>query len=222
MFCTKCGKLTFGESTLCNDCLAKKSAEVSESPASAPRAEVKTAPAEPKPEQTPTQANPYARTENTVPYGNNPNPYAGAPYGGNTYSEPFYSSENLAPLGNTDKKLGFGKALTATILGYIAYIFGSAWFGVGCIFPAVGIIGTFVSSVPMLIVALILGIKSIKLFKSTVGQKPVITLVFGIIGVVFAALTVLMVFITLLTPAIGEGFVDAYLGEGFYDDLFDI
>jgi hypothetical protein len=102
--------------------------------------------------------------------------------------------------------LGFGKALASTIMSVICYIFGI----VAYIFAVVGstvtetdpeaalvmLVAAFVLhlvfALPLAIIALVMGIKSIKLFKRTVGKKPVATLILGIVGTYHAASTLLM------------------------------
>lgn len=116
-----------------------------------------------------------------------------------------------------DRKEGFGKALTATILGVIAVFISAIAFGVvtalieqytanyyydttaiGSI-VAVGVVFSLIA-VGLSIPSLILGIKSIKVFKLAVNEgrvKPIATLVLGIVGVATSALAFLYVLLSL-------------------------
>lgn len=116
-----------------------------------------------------------------------------------------------------DRKEGFGKALTATILGAIAVFISAIAFGVvtalieqytanyyydttaiGSI-VAVGVVFSLIAT-GLAIPALILGIKSIKVFKLAVNEgrvKPIATLVLGIVGVATSALAFLYVLLSL-------------------------
>jgi hypothetical protein len=98
---------------------------------------------------------------------------------------------------------GFGKALTSTILGFIGYFF--SVFTMAMLAtedPDVAIAGGvfFVMSLPLTIIPLIFGLKSIGLFKSTPAgmPKPIATLILGIVGLFFAALSLLFLSLALI------------------------
>lgn len=97
------------------------------------------------------------------------------------------------------KKLGFGKALTSTIMGdvgmflvYIALVLSLAE-------PVAGLV-LALFCIPLVIIPLVLGIKSIKTFavNKHLSPRPVATLVLGIIGLSTSAFAAFFHFITLL------------------------
>ncbi len=117
-----------------------------------------------------------------------------------------------------DRKEGFGKALTATILGALAFFISAIAFGVFSVLVeeyystsyyydataigsivAVGVVFSLIAT-GLAIPALILGIKSIKVFKLAVNEgrvKPIATLILGIVGVATSALAFLYVLLNL-------------------------
>ena len=110
-----------------------------------------------------------------------------------TATESDYYRENLNPIPDPKNRMyGFGKALTSTILGQIAFaiIYSSLYMFYGEDVYAVIIVMT----IPMVIVSMILGIKSINTFKSRKGNcvRPIPTLILGINGLVNAAITGLL------------------------------
>lgn len=129
--------------------------------------------------------------------GNNGN--AGAGYASNAaYTYPGYQ-----PAPANSRMYGFGRALTSTILGIAGVIMQSISSGfaqsaladyldMSSLFTSLGWVFLLLS-LPFAVVAVILGIKSIKAFKyikSQGGAKPVATLVLGIIGVAAAGLAI--------------------------------
>ena len=108
-----------------------------------------------------------------------------------------------------DKMLGFGKALTATIMGVIGFIvsyigfFLVIWQNIGNTDSGTACI---VISIPLAIIALILGISSIKVFSSrkNLRPKPVATLVLGIVGVASSALTTIFIIFGALISTLME------------------
>ena len=171
MYCTRCGKEIDYDAIVCNECLEKE--KNAEAQCEAPRAEdVK---AEPQYQEVPR----YQYAE--------PAPAA-----------PVYSAN--------PRMLGFGKALTSAILGFVGWIFSY----VALVVSAVSIEydDAIIAGVLFLLVgiglsvpALIFGIKSITLFKSCTrvgAAKPIPTLILGIVGLSFAALSLFFAFITLL------------------------
>lgn len=100
-------------------------------------------------------------------------------------------TEPVAPVEST-RMVGFGRALTATILGFVAYVLsliGLALF----VLPVAGLVLSTMS-LAMGIVSLVLGVQSIKTFKALKngpGGSPIATLILGIVGVVWAGFTLL-------------------------------
>lgn len=110
-----------------------------------------------------------------------------------TATESDYYRDNLNPIPDPQNRMyGFGKALTSTILGQIAFaiIYSSLYMFYNEDVYAVIIVMT----IPMVIVSMILGIKSINTFKSRKGNcvRPIPTLILGINGLVNAATTGLL------------------------------
>ena len=109
------------------------------------------------------------------------------------YVQPMYAQPVKPPYGDpANKKVGFGNALTSTITGvigfvlsYIAFMVSILTFGGG----AASVFLTFIG-VGLSIVALVLGIGSIKVFSGfkNARPKPVATLVLGIVGMVSSAI----------------------------------
>lgn len=116
-----------------------------------------------------------------------------------------------------DTSVGRGGAIAATILGAIAYFFSMFAYGfamggvesltefgysyvteIASVIVAPCIVISIIALI-MGVIALVKGIGSIKTFKSAEkGAKPVATLILGIIGTVFAAMTLLFVLLTIL------------------------
>lgn len=118
---------------------------------------------------------------------------------GALYEEPVVMNDSVM--------LGFGKALTATILGFVGYIFAIVLYIFSLTSFIIGEAGVIallqlVLSAPFAIISLINGISSIKLFKSTHGKKPIPAFILGINAVAFAGLTFLFIFISLIFGAL--------------------
>ena len=168
MFCNKCGK-EIENGVVCDECLERERAE-----------ELRA--------NDPSASREFPTLDETL--------WQGAIY----TDTPAPSDEN------TDRMLGFGKALASTIMSVIGYIFGivAYIFAVGgstvtetdpevaLVMLVAAFVLHLVFALPLAIIALVMGIKSIKLFKRTVGKKPVATLILGIIGTYHAASTLLM------------------------------
>ena len=111
---------------------------------------------------------------------------------------------NNEPKENEDRMLGFGKALSSTILSFVGVIFAAVAYFFAVMGMSVGedngagVIAVVVCSLPFLIISLVQGIKSIALFKRTVGKKPIATLILGINGTYTAALGLLFALFSLL------------------------
>ena len=101
--------------------------------------------------------------------------------------------------------LGFGKALSSTILSFVGVIFAVvayffALIGATALDDSIGagVIAVVVCSLPFLIISFVQGLKSIGLFKRTVGKKPIATLILGINGTYTAAMGLLFALLSLL------------------------
>ena len=99
--------------------------------------------------------------------------------------------------------MGFGNALTSTIMGSVGFIFGYIAFMLAMLsFGGIGAASYILSflNLGMSIVALVLGIGSIKVFSGfkNARPKPVATLVLGIVGVVTSALALWLAFLCIL------------------------
>ncbi|MBO5789944.1 MAG: hypothetical protein J6R40_02190 [Clostridia bacterium] len=103
-----------------------------------------------------------------------------------------------------NRMFGFGKALTSTILGWVGFIF--AYIGLigGIIDPDVGIL-FFMMSLPLVIIPLVFGIASIKVFmkRKATCVKPIATLILGIDGLAASLFSAFFSFVTLLVIALG-------------------
>lgn len=118
---------------------------------------------------------------------------------------------------NTNRMYGFAKALIGMLLGIVgdvlsaiacsvvsiayltALIGGNAYYHFTVLINTVW--GLTILSIPLLIVAMVFGVQSIKAYsriQQQGGVKPIPTLVLGIIAVVAAALSILMVLGSLL------------------------
>ncbi|MBR5140487.1 MAG: hypothetical protein IKV16_05465 [Clostridia bacterium] len=110
------------------------------------------------------------------------------------------AADAVAPIYIQDgRKLGFGKALTSTIMGNIGLVFVYIALFLGFVVPVAGW-GLAILITPLVIVPLVLGIKSIKIFVTNkhLSPKPVATLVLGIVGLSSAALSAFLHFIILV------------------------
>ena len=112
---------------------------------------------------------------------------------------------NNEPRENEDRMLGFGKALSSTILSFVGVIFAVVAYVFAMMGATVldnsfgaGAIALAVCSLPFLIISLVQGLKSIGLFKRTVGKKPIATLILGINGTYTAAMGLLFALLSLL------------------------
>ena len=111
---------------------------------------------------------------------------------------------NNEPRENEDRMLGFGKALSSTILSFVGAIFAIGAYVFAMMGDMVGeddgagVIALVVCSLPFLIISLVQGLKSIGLFKRTVGKKPIATLILGINGTYTAAMGLHFALVSLL------------------------
>ena len=101
-----------------------------------------------------------------------------------------------------NKKVGFGNALAATIMGVIGFIFSYIAFIVSGVLMGDSAVAwvLLLASIGLSIASLALGIGSIKVFSGfkNARPKPVATLVLGIVGIVSSALAVWIILMNLL------------------------
>ena len=186
MYCTKCGKQIDYDSPICKECVDEMAAAAAPTEAVEPTIElpvIEQSEVE-QPEQTELQPGESVEV---------------API---TYTVEPAAQPAAQPAANATLRMrGFGKALTSTILGFVGYIF--AAFTMGMLGAALedsdmAIAGVvfFVMSLPLTIIPFVFALKSIGLFKSTPSwmPKPIATLILGIVGLFFAALSMLMLF----------------------------
>ena len=115
----------------------------------------------------------------------------------NTYPQPPIVEPTPEPKKGS-RMVGFGDALTATILGDIAatfgmipflFIFGGVASGAILGFGIFFVIGAIVMGV----IAIVKGAKSIKVFRES-SPKPIATFILGLIGIVGSALAFILLF----------------------------
>lgn len=145
------------------------------------------------------------QTNNQQNYNQQTNGYYNQGYT-NSYTEAPKQEVKPEPKGN--RMDGFGRALASTIVGTFSYIFGLVAYAIALAVlentdsSAVGgSIVCFLLAIAPAIIALINGIRSVKLFnerRKEGAKKPIATLVLGIVGIVSAAIALLFVLITLL------------------------
>jgi hypothetical protein len=189
MYCTKCGKQIDYDSPICKECVDEMA--VAAAPAETVEPEVEQNVIEQSEIEQPVQTELQPGESVEVA----PATYTAQP----TPPPAVYPSAGGANL----RMRGFGKALTSTILGFIGYFF--SVFTMAMLAtedPDVAIAGGvfFVMSLPLTIIPLIFGLKSIGLFKSTPAgmPKPIATLILGIVGLFFAALSLLFLSLALI------------------------
>lgn len=177
MYCTKCGKQIDYDSPICKECVDEMAVAAAPAETVEPEAEQSVI-EQSVTEQTELQPGESAEVA-PVSFVVEPTP--------SPVAQPTAGGSNL-------RMRGFGKALTSTILGFIGYFF--SVFSMAMLVtedPDVAIAGGvfFVMSLPLAIIPLVFGLKSIGLFKSTPSgtPKPIAALILGIVGVFFAALS---------------------------------
>jgi hypothetical protein len=189
MYCTKCGKQIDYDSPICKECVDEMAASAAPAEAVEPAVEQNVIEQSEIEQPVQTELQPGESVEVA------PATYTAQP----TPPPAVYPSAGGANL----RMRGFGKALTSTILGFIGYFF--SVFTMAMLAtedPDVAIAGGvfFVMSLPLTIIPLIFGLKSIGLFKSTPAgmPKPIATLILGIVGLFFAALSLLFLSLALI------------------------
>jgi len=99
--------------------------------------------------------------------------------------EPIKDNSNV----NYDKMAGFGRALTSTILAFVAFIMSVAL--VGEIDPE-AISAWIILVLPLAILSLVFGIISIRVFTRLKNVKPIPALILGICGTSFSGFSLLL------------------------------
>lgn len=128
----------------------------------------------------------------------NPGPYAAPnqmPFN-QQYAAPTYPQGRM-PEDPGNAMFGFGKALTSTLLSFFGFIMAYVAYFVALFngdFPV------WIFSLPMGIISLVFGIQSINCFKARRAPcaRPVATLVLGIIGLIFGAISLLFTFFAIV------------------------
>ena len=142
-------------------------------------------------------------------YPNNMNNGYGMPNYDPNYDPNFYAGNpnpapNNPPAPQGSRMEGFGRALTSTILGFVGYIVAAIAMGMLAAATEMEAAGAMAAgmffmfgAIALCVVSLILGIKSIKTFR-TAAVKPIATLILGITGLVFACIGFFIVLMALL------------------------
>lgn len=106
--------------------------------------------------------------------------------------------------GGKPRMRGFGKALTAAIVGVIGYLLAFYSFACVCVagessdeYLAIVALVLAVLSIGMAIISFVFGLKSIRLFGAVSAgtPRPIGTLVLGIVGIFCAAISLLLLFV---------------------------
>lgn len=184
MYCTKCGKQIDYDSPICKECVDAM-ATSAESQQPAPVEDVWEQPVVEQTEDKTLQ--PGESVEVAAPV---------TTYTASAVAQPV---EN----GTNPRMRGFGKALASTILGFIGYffaVFTMAMISSGEEDVAIAGVVFFIMSLPLAILPFIFGLKSIGVFKSTPAgtPKPIATLIMGIVGLSFAALSLMFLFFAMI------------------------
>ena len=105
---------------------------------------------------------------------------------------------------NNPRMRGFGKALTAAIVGVIGYLLAFYSFACVCVagessdeYLAIVALVLAVLSIGMAIISFVFGLKSIRLFGAVSAgtPRPIGTLILGIVGIFCAAISLLLLFV---------------------------
>lgn len=234
MFCTKCGKQIDYDAIVCNECKAAEAEgtpEAVEVEAVEATAEV-TETVEATAEVTETveataevvEAAEVAETVEADAAAVEDAAVETAP-AAEVANEPVVTAPVNAPAATpedpTNKMYGFGKALTATILGVIGFFF--SIFAFAFSLTGMGVIIAFVlfypGAIAMSVIALVFGIKSIKSFASRSKQncaKPVATLVLGIVGLAWAATSLIYILLGLFSACTIASLISDPYGSSYY------
>ena len=215
MYCTRCGKKIDYDAFVCNECVKQEQEAFAEVKTEAaepvveatvePAVEEPVATATAEPVQEPVNPQPtYTAPNNQQYYYSNPNTgYQNAAY------VPYQPTPVQPAISGNPRMNGFGKSLASTILGGIAYFFSVIALELsvsGIEDLAASAIVILLASLGMAIPALVMGIKSIKLFVNAPKQglpRPIATLILGINGVACAGF---YFFFALLTFVIASSY----------------
>jgi hypothetical protein len=175
MFCTKCGK-QIEQGTVCSECAAKSAAN----------------------SYNPGAQTGYAQQGYGQTYGQQTNGQAYT--AGANFYQPYTAPAQSPASDKNNKMLGFGKALTSTILSTFGLLFA---YVADILFLALDVEAAMILSIftmPLAIIPLIFGISSIKVFTSCKNSrsKPIATLILGINGLAVSAGAALIDIIVLL------------------------
>ena len=114
------------------------------------------------------------------------------------------AAKNAAELANADKTntgmLSFGKALASTIMGFGVFIVSSVLNSVGVHMNLIAMIFMLVIDIAATVLAIIFGAKGIhaySTFKLGSSKKPVPAFILGIIGVVLAGISTVIIVVFL-------------------------
>ncbi len=197
MYCKYCGKFIETDAEVCPECLAQRSEAQPE------KKEVV--------EQAPAQA-----IEQPAPAPIEVKEEVSAPAPAPVQATPVQAVPVApAPQQNT-ATAGLGKAITGAALAFVGFIFAIVGMELSII-PEAGIILNLLFALPMSIIGLVFGVKSIKTFKQVCkegGRKPIATLICGIAGVVFSGNALLFILLGLmLSCAVCSS---GYYGSDYY------
>ena len=177
MYCGRCGKWMERDTRFCPEC---------EAAMNQPQAPV--APVPVPVQETYQQVPPHDAYQQVPPH----DAYQQVPPQGNYYNPNYNSSAMVGyyyePQPDPQNRMfGFGKALTATIIGFLSFYFMYFSIFMGAFDPESAFVFMLLATAPA-IIALVLGIGSIKCFvaRKDTCVKNIPTLVLGIAGTAFA------------------------------------
>ena len=182
MYCSKCGK-QIPTGTICSECAAQTASNSNQQAQ--------------QPYQQPQQPQQAYYQPQQAYY--QPQPTYQQAY--QTYQQPVKPKQpqpqkKYAP---ENRMVGFPKALTSTILSNVGFIFVYIAMIVAAIEPGAGLFFTLLS-LPLVIIPLIYGIESIKVFAASKNYtpKPIATLILGIAGLSMSALSAIFAFVSFI------------------------
>lgn len=198
MYCTRCGKKIDYDSFVCNECLAAEEALKNQSQ------EYVSQSAAADNQESDFVAAGATGADKTESTNTNQQYYYSAPNPTYTYQTVYNSQQNTVPSGNP-RMIGFGKSLASLILSEVGAVFSAiAFFVTGMGAVGAGIV-LFMMALGMAIPALVLGIQSIKTSSRVAAQnlpRPILTLIFGIIGTASAGSALYCLFMLTILGAI--------------------
>ena len=195
MYCKNCGKFIGSDVELCDECAAAKRAEETPNPAAeTPVSEETLTP--PENNETPIVQNTPDPAQNNGYY-----PPAGGYYPPQ-YQQPFYGYAQpgqpvYAPAAPATP-VRLGGAITSMILSFFGFIFAYAALIAGAIEGEAGM-GLLFFALPLSIIGVVFGAKSIGNFRATTGAgKRIPTLILGISGLTFGILSLFFAFLAFI------------------------